>query len=362
LQEGGKMSKSKGNVMYADDLADVFGVDAVRYFLLSEMPYDNDGLISWELVTENINSDLANTFGNLVKRTVSMINQYQNGVLMNTGVSGDADAELKAVAAGAYEKVKTLVDAFRVSDAVQEVMSVFRRANKYIDETAPWVLAKDESRKSRLSTVLYNLAESIVIGASLMECVLPKSAAVVLSQIGVKARKFSSLSEFGLLKNGTKVTALPQTVFQRFDGKEVAAKVDVMYNKTDTISNNALEVKEIKMEEVKSENNIITIDEFFKTQLKVAEVLACEKVEKSDKLLKLTVLLGEETRTVVSGIAQWYAPESMVGRKVVLVANLAPAKLRGIVSEGMILCADDGNGGVVLVSPEKDVKSGSTVR
>ncbi len=351
LQDGGKMSKSRGNVIYADDMVSFYGVDAVRYFLLSQMPFDNDGVINWDLVTDTINSDLANVFGNLVSRTLAMLNKYFDGVVSNKGVSEPIDEELKAVAIGAYQKVRAKMDGFRIADALTEVFAIFRRANKYIDETAPWALARDEANSDRLATVLYNLSESIVIATSLLEPFLPSTAAKTLEMFGPKPRYYSDIEKFGLLKSGTKVTSSPEKLFARFDGKEIAEKVEAMYNS--------------RKAPVKPENVVgiseITIDDFAKIQLKVGEVLACEKVEKAKKLLKSTVKIGEETRTIVSGIAKFYTPEEMVGKTVVVVSNLKPAMLCGIESQGMLLCACNDTD-VVLVSPEKKIESGSTVR
>lgn len=360
LQDGGKMSKSKGNVIYADDLVDFFGVDAVRYFLLSSMPYDNDGVISWELVAETINSELANVYGNLVNRTIAMSNKYFGGVVENKGVAEPVDEELKAVVKGAYAKVCKKVDEYRVADALAEVMAIFRRANKYIDETAPWVLARDEASRDRLATVLYNLSESIIIGSSMLDCFMPTLAGKVIAQLGAEKRPFDKLGEFGLLENGTKVTDKPEILFARLDVKEITEKVNKMYEdrKQKEQAATAPATAQDKPEGVAT---LIDIAQFKQVSLRVGHILTAEKVEKADKLLKFSVQVGDEVRTIVSGIAKYYTPEEMVGKQVVVVANLKPAKLRGIESQGMLLCAVTADGNVVLVSPEKSVPSGSEV-
>lgn len=360
LQDGGKMSKSKGNVIYADDLVDFFGVDAVRYFLLSSMPYDNDGVISWELVAETINSELANVYGNLVNRTIAMSNKYFGGVVENKGVAEPVDEELKAVVKGAYAKACKKVDEYRVADALAEVMAIFRRANKYIDETAPWVLARDEASRDRLATVLYNLSESIIIGSSILDCFMPTLAGKVIAQLGAEKRPFDKLGEFGLLANGTKVTDKPEILFARLDVKEITEKVNKMYEdrKQKEQAAAAPAPAQNKPEGVAT---LIDIAEFKQVSLRVGHILTAEKVEKADKLLKFSVQVGDEVRTIVSGIAKYYTPEEMVGKQVVVVANLKPAKLRGIESQGMLLCAVTADGNVVLVSPEKSVPSGSEV-
>lgn len=352
LQDGGKMSKSKGNVIYADDLVSFFGVDAVRYFVLSEMPYETDGVIGWELVTEKINNDLANIYGNLVSRTVAMCNKYTGGVLENKGVTEAVDGDLKEVVAKAVEKTRSKMEVYRVSEAVAEIFNIFRRANKYIDETLPWVLAKDENRRDRLSTVLYNLAESIVIGASLLEPFMPSTCAKTVKMFGAELRAFDKIADFGLLPDGVKVTDKPEILFQRQDVKEVMEKSAEMYKSRET----SVQPPE------KQEKPQIGIDDFGKLDLRVARVLTAEKVKKADKLLHLTVFDGERERSIVSGIAEFYDASEMAGREVVIIANLAPVKLRGILSEGMILCAEDKNGRVVIVSPETVVGAGSGVR
>ena len=356
LQDGGKMSKSTGNVIYADDLVDFYGVDAVRYFLLSQMPYDNDGVINWDMVTETINSELANVYGNLVSRTIAMSNKYFGGVLENRGVTEPVDDELKAVVTGAYKKVADKIDNYRVADALSDVFTIFRRANKYIDETMPWALAKDEDKQDRLATVLYNLAESIIIGTSLLESFMPDTAKKVYAEFGVEGRSFADLDKFGLIKNGTKVTETPEILFKRLDPKEINEKVNAMYE--------ARKPKEVKKPE-KAENVVaiseIGIEDFMKVQLRVGEIVEAEKVPKANKLLKFAVKIGDETRTIVSGIAKFYNPDEMIGKQVVVVSNLKPAKLCGIESQGMLLCActDDE---IVLVTPEKKMPSGATVR
>lgn len=360
LQDGGKMSKSKGNVIYADDLVDFFGVDAVRYFLLSSMPYDNDGVISWELVAETINSELANVYGNLVNRTIAMSNKYFGGVVENKGVAEPVDEELKAVVKGAYAKVCKKVDEYRVADALAEVMAIFRRANKYIDETAPWVLARDEASRDRLATVLYNLSESIIIGSSMLDCFMPTLAGKVIAQLGAEKRPFDKLGEFGLLENGTKVTDKPEILFARLDVKEITEKVNKMYEDRKQ-KEQAAAAPAPAQDKPEGVATLIDIAQFKQVSLRVGHILTAEKVEKADKLLKFSVQVGDEVRTIVSGIAKYYTPEEMAGKQVVVVANLKPAKLRGIESQGMLLCAVTADGNVVLVSPEKSVPSGSEV-
>ncbi|MCQ2409721.1 MAG: methionine--tRNA ligase [Clostridia bacterium] len=361
LQDGDKMSKSKGNVMYADDMVDIYGIDAVRYFLLSQMPFDNDGLISWDIVTNTVNSDLANVYGNLVQRTISMCNKYFGGIVENKNVKDDMDDDLIETVKAAKEKVFSKIDSYHIADALDQIFVVLRRANKYIDETMPWALAKDEAKKDRLATVLYNLMETITITTTLLSPFMPSASENIIKQCGTSFRAFDDLDKFGLLENGTKVTETPEIIFKRFDAKEVNEKVEAMYE-----SRKAPEKKEDKKEENIVDISEITIDDFAKVQLRVGEILTAEKVEKADKLLKFSVKLGEETRTIVSGIAKYYTPEEMVGKQVVVVSNLKPAKLRGIESQGMLLCAcslnEDGTENVVLVSPEKKVKCGSTVR
>ncbi|MBR4801133.1 MAG: methionine--tRNA ligase [Clostridia bacterium] len=373
LQDGGKMSKSKGNVIYADDLVEYFGVDAVRYFLLSQMPFDNDGIINWDIVIDTINSELVNVYGNLVQRTVAMTNKYFGGTLEDKGAFEPVDDELKVAAKALRDRVFAKLDSYHVADALGEIFSVIRRANKYIDETMPWVLAKDEAKHDRLRTVLYNLTETIVIVSSLLSPFMPDTAKKAVEQCGASLREYDDLDKFGLLANGTKVTEKPEYLFARLDGAKIKADLVKRGIVKEEKEENMEETKAPKAEqkqEVKEENanvvDIITIDDFMKIKLRVGEILTAEKVEKADKLLKFSVKIGEETRTIVSGIAQYYTPEEMVGKKVVVVFNLKPAKLRGIESQGMLLCAcydkEDGTQEVVLVSPEKPVPSGSVVR
>lgn len=375
LQNGGKMSKSKGNVIYADDLVEFFGVDAVRYYLLSQMPFDNDGLISWDMVIDVINSELVNVYGNLVQRTVAMSNKYFGGIVCDKGVRESVDDELKAVVQGARDKAFANIDAYRTADALSDIFFVLRRANKYIDETMPWVLAKDESKQDRLATVLYNLTETIVVCASLLYPFMPSTSQKVVEQCGASLREFDSLDKFGLLANGTKVAENPQHLFARIDAdkvkKELLAK-GIIKEESEQNQDQKQE-KTQKKEEKKAETpqnvadiNEITIDDFAKIALRVGKIESAEKVEKADKLLKFSVRIGNETRTIVSGIAKFYTPEEMIGKNVVVVYNLKPAKLRGIESQGMLLCAcekdENGEERVVLVSPEKPVNSGTTVR
>lgn len=374
LQNGGKMSKSKGNVIYADDLVDFFGVDAVRYYLLSQMPFDNDGLIGWDMVIDVINSELVNVYGNLVQRTVAMTNKYFGGVVCDKGVKEAVDDDLKAVVTAARDKVFKYIDAYRTADALGEIFTVLRRANKYIDETMPWVLAKDDTKQDRLATVLYNLTETIVICASMLYPFMPSTSQKVAEQCGTTLRDFNDLDKFGLLANGTKVAENPQHLFARIDAdkvkKELLAKGLIKEETEQQPEPKQEEKAQEKKAEKKVENvvdiNEITIDDFAKIALRVGKIVTAEKVEKADKLLKFSVQIGEETRTIVSGIAKFYTPEEMVGKNVVVVYNLKTAKLRGIESQGMLLCAcekdENGEERIVLVTPEKPVKSGSTVR
>lgn len=374
LQNGGKMSKSKGNVIYADDLVDFFGVDAVRYYLLSQMPFDNDGLIGWDMVVDVINSELVNVYGNLVQRTVAMTNKYFGGVVCDKGVKEDVDEDLKAVVTAARDKVFGAIDAYRTADALDEIFSVLRRANKYIDETMPWVLAKDETKQDRLATVLYNLTETIVICASLLSPFMPSTSKKVVEQCGASIREFDDLDKFGLLESGTKVDENPQHLFSRIDGEKVKKELLAKGLIKEEVQEEPKQDKKVKKQEKSAENkaeNVVQISEigiedFAKVALRVGTIVAAEKVEKADKLLKFSVQIGSETRTIVSGIAKFYTPEEMVGKNVVVVFNLKPAKLRGIESQGMLLCAceqdENGQERIVLVTPEKPVKCGSTVR
>ena len=353
LQDGGKMSKSKGNVMYADDLVDFFGKDAVRYYVLTAMPQDNDGLISWESIIETINADLANVFGNLVSRTIAMSNKYFDGEVADAGCKEDVDNELKLVATEAVKKVTAKMNEFKVADAISEIFALFRRANKYIDETMPWVLAKDESKKDRLKTVLYNLTESIMIGTSLLTPFIPDTCEKVAKMFNTELKAYNELNEFGKIQTLT-VTKTPEILFARLDGAKVMEEVNKMIAERTKIT-------EQPKEEEKVEKEQIDIELFDKIEIKIALVTACEKVEKSKKLLKLTVKLGDETRTVVSGIALKYAPEDLIGKKLAMITNLKPAKLCGIVSEGMIMCAEDKDGNLAFLTPEKDMPDGSLV-
>ena len=357
LQDGGKMSKSVGNVIYADDMVKFFGVDATRYYVLSEMPQDNDGLISWESVIEKTNAELANVLGNLVSRTIAMSNKYFGGVVEDKGVCEDVDADLKEVVSSAFKKVQAKINDYKVADAISEALAVFRRANKYVDETAPWVLAKDEAKADRLKTVLYNLSESIVIGLSLMAPFMPSSCEKALKMMNSAPRSFEDMGKFGLLENGTKVTDAPEILFARLDGKKLMEEINALME--------SRRPKEVKKEEKKVEEVVskpqIEFDDFTKVELKVATVIACEKVEKSKKLLKLTVKLGEEQRTVVSGIALHYSPEYLVGKKLVMVTNLKPVKLCGIESQGMIICAENAEGKISFLAPETDIEDGSNI-
>lgn len=374
LQNGGKMSKSKGNVIYADDLVDFFGVDAVRYYLLSQMPFDNDGLIGWDMVVDVINSELVNVYGNLVQRTVAMTNKYFGGTVCDKGVKEDVDEDLKAVVTAARDKVFGAIDAYRTADALDEIFSVLRRANKYIDETMPWVLAKDETKQDRLATVLYNLTETIVICASLLSPFMPSTSKKVVEQCGASIREFDNLDKFGLLACGTKVDENPQHLFSRIDGEKVKKELLAKGLIKEEVEEEPKQDKKVKKQEKSAENkaeNVVQISEigiedFAKVALRVGTIVAAEKVEKADKLLKFSVQIGSETRTIVSGIAKFYTPEEMVGKNVVVVFNLKPAKLRGIESQGMLLCAceqdENGQERIVLVTPEKPVKNGSTVR
>ncbi len=363
LQEGGKMSKSKGNVIYADDLVNFFGKDAVRYYVLTAMPQDNDGLISWESVIETINSDLANVLGNLVSRTIAMSNKYFDGVVVDKGAYEEVDQDLKVVATACFDKVSAKMDVWKVADAIEEILNVFRRANKYIDETMPWALAKDESKQDRLATVLYNLTETISIGLSLMQPFMPDTCQKAIAMFGLNLRSFEETKTFGLIEK-TVVTKTPEILFARLDSAKVMEKVNAMIEERKEKSALAPKTEEQKPQATVHEHQAkpqIEFDDFTKVELRVAKVVACEKVEKSKKLLKLTVKLGEETRTVVSGIALAYTPEELVGKKLVMVTNLKPAKLCGIVSEGMIICAENDQGKLAFLTPEKDIEDGSMV-
>ena len=357
LQGDGKMSKSKGNVIYADELVDFFGVDAVRYFVLHEMPFDNDGVITWELMVERMNSELANTLGNLVNRTISMSNKYFGGVVENKGVTEPVDDDLKSFILSVPAKVDAKMEKLRVADAITEVFTVFKRCNKYIDETMPWALAKDESKQDRLATVLYNLVEGICIGTTLLESFMPDTTKRILGQLNASERSLEDLKTFGLYPSGNKVTDKPEILFARMDIKEVMEKVNELHPPKEEPKEEKPEEKVVDIE-AKPE---ITFDDFAKLQFQVGEVIACEAVKKSKKLLCSQVKIGSQVRQIVSGIKAYYTPEEMVGKKVMVVTNLKPAKLAGILSEGMILCAEDAEGNVCVVSPEKNMPAGSEI-
>ena len=365
LQGDGKMSKSKGNVLYADTLVDFFGVDAVRYFVLHEMPFENDVVISWELMVERMNSDLANILGNLVNRTISMTNKYFGGVVADKSVTAPEDEDLKAVVLEAVKKADAKMDQLRVADAITEIFNIFRRSNKYIDETAPWVLAKDEEKKDRLSTVLYNLTEAITIGASLLESFMPETSAKILAQLNTAKRSLDELQTFGLYPSGNQVTDKPEILFARMDVKEVLEKAEALQaaqaaeaaKESGADAENAEEEDGIDLEP-KAE---ITYDDFAKLQFQVGEIIKCEAVPKSKKLLCSQVKIGTKTRQIISGIKAHYTPEEMVGKKVMVVTNLKPAKLAGMLSEGMILCAEDAEGNLALMTPEKKMPAGAEI-
>ena len=373
LMGGGKMSKSKGNVVYADDLVDYFGVDAVRYYVLHEMPFENDGNLTWELVAERTNSDLANTLGNLVNRTISMSNKYFGGVVENKNVQlteNDAavDADLKQTVTGTYAKVVAKMEELRVADALTEIFGIFKRCNKYIDETEPWVLAKDEAKADRLATVLYNLVEGIIIGASLLEPYMPETADKIAKQLNTSLRDFDQLEQFGLYESGSKVTDQPEILFARLDMKEVAKK-EAELEEAMIKAAAEHEAEEANAEAEKAEQEAIDIepkaeieyDDFAKMQFQVGEIISCEAVPKSKKLLCSQVKIGSQVRQIVSGIKAHYSPEEMVGKKVMVLVNLKPAKLAGVLSEGMILCAEDAEGNLALVTPEKNMPAGAEI-
>ena len=359
LQGDGKMSKSKGNVLYADQLVDFFGVDAVRYFVLHEMPFENDGVITWELMVERLNSELANTLGNLVNRTISMSNKYFGGVVKSTGVTEPVDEELKAVVQGTKAKVAAKMEDLRVADAITEIFTLFKRCNKYIDETMPWVLAKDEEKKDRLAEVLYNLVEGICVGATLLESFMPGTTEKILTQLNAPKRTYEELDSFGLYPSGNKVTEKPEILFARLDIKEVMEKVE------------AMRAREAKEQEPKEEETApvvdieakpeVTFDDFMKMQFQVGEIIACEEVKKSKKLLCSQVKIGSQVKQIVSGIKSNYKPEDMVGKKVMVLVNLKPAKLAGVLSEGMILCAEGLDGELALMTPDKDMPAGAEI-
>ena len=359
LQGDGKMSKSKGNVLYADQLVDFFGVDAVRYFVLHEMPFENDGVITWELMVERLNSELANTLGNLVNRTISMSNKYFGGEVKNTNVCEPVDEELKAVVLGTKAKVAAKMEELRVADAITEIFTLFKRCNKYIDETMPWALAKEEDKQDRLATVLYNLVEGICIGASLLESFMPETTGKILAQLNAPKREYEELETFGLYPSGNKVTEKPEILFARLDVKEVLEKVEAMKEEEKT-EEAAEEKEEAPVIDIEAKEEV-TFDDFMKMQFQVGEIIACEEVKKSKKLLCSQVKIGSQVKQIVSGIKSNYKPEDMVGKKVMVLVNLKPAKLAGIVSEGMILCAEGFDGELALMTPDKDMPAGAEI-
>ena len=363
LQGDGKMSKSKGSVIYADDLVDLFGVDAVRYFVLHEMPFENDGVITWELLVERMNSDLANTLGNLVNRTISMSNKYFGGVVTKTGAAEEVDDDLKAVVTATKAKVAAKMEELRVADAMTEIFGLFKRCNKYIDETMPWALAKDEAKKDRLEEVLYNLVESITIGACLLESFMPETTEKILAQLNAEKRSYEELDQFGLYTSGNQVTDQPQILFQRLDVKEVMEKVEVIQAKQKAAMAAASGEEEKEEEAVidLEPKEEITFEDFGKMQFQVGEIISCEPVKKSKKLLCFQVKVGSQTRQIVSGIKAYYKPEDTIGMKVMVLTNLKPAKLAGMMSEGMLLCAEDAEGNVCLMTPEKAMPAGAEI-
>lgn len=361
LQGGDKMSKSKGNVIYADDMADMFGVDAVRYFVLHEMPFENDGVITWELVVERLNSELANTLGNLVNRTISMSNKYFGGVVTDKGVTAEVDDDLKNTILEAVKKVDAKMNDLRVADAITETFNIFKRCNKYIDETMPWALAKDETQADRLSTVLYNLVEGISIGATLLEPFMPETTAKIRKQLNAPELTLEDLTKFGNYVSGTKVTDAPEILFARLDINEIMPKVEEIRAKQRAEAGVTEEPQAEAGIDVEKKPEI-SIDDFMKVQLRVGEILKCEEVPKSKKLLCSQVKIGSEVKQIVSGIKQHYSAEEMVGKKVVVVTNLKPAKLAGVLSEGMLLCAEDAEGNLSLLTPEKNMPNGAEIR
>ncbi|MEE3433679.1 MAG: methionine--tRNA ligase [Lachnospiraceae bacterium] len=357
IQADGKMSKSKGNVIYADELVEMFGVDAVRYFLLHEMPYENDGILSWELLVERINSDLANTVGNLVKRTVSMTNKYFGGIVTDTGVKEAVDDDFKAVITGTRDKVEEKMNDLHVADGLTEVINLFKRCNKYIDETEPWVLAKDETKTDRLKTVMYNLTEGINIGAALLKAFMPETSEKILTEINAEEVAYDDLNTFGHYKSGNKVTEDPQILFQRLDLDAVMKEVEKRHPKVEKTA----EAEEAADAEPLTHKEAIDIDAFGALEFRVGKIIKCEAVEKSKKLLCSQVQIGNEVKQIVSGIRKFYSPEEMVGKTVMVVCNLKPAKLAGVLSEGMLLCAEDKDGNLALMTPEKAMPSGSEI-
>ena len=355
--ESEKMSKSRGNVIYADDLADVFGVDAVRYFVLHEMPFENDGVINWSLIVKRVNADLSNVLGNLLNRTVSMVNKYFGGVITNTNITEDIDTELIEMATSLVGKVDNKMETLRVADCISEIFALFKRCNKYIDETMPWVLAKDETKQARLQTVLYNLVESLCIGASLLKAFLPETAEEVLRQLGASERSYDELSSYGLYPSGGKVTDTPNIIFMRYDEEEVLRTVAEKYALPTVEEPISEEIEGIDVEKKEE----IEYGDFMKMQFQIGQVLSCVEVPKSKKLLCMQIKIGSETKQIVSGIKAYYSAEEMVGKKVMVLANLKPAKLAGLISEGMILSAENEKGELSLMVPEKDMPSGSEV-
>ncbi len=360
IQSDGKMSKSKGNVLYADELAQFFGVDAVRFFVLHEMPFDNDGMISWELLVERLNSELANTLGNLVNRTISMSNKYFDGIVSSTGVIEDVDKDLKEVVTKTAGKVTAKMEQLRVADAITEIFQLFKRCNKYIDETTPWILAKDDAKKPRLSEVMYNLVESITIGATLLKSFMPDTAANICSQLYAEEVPFDQLGTFGHYVSGTKVTEKPEILFARLDIKEVLDRVNALHPEKPEETQEAEQAEDSPVIDLEPKAEI-TFDDFEKMQFQVGEIIACKAVEKSKKLLCSQVKIGSQVKQIVSGIRKHYTPEEMVGKKVMVLVNLKPAKLAGVLSEGMLLCAEDENGELSLMAPEKKMPSGAEI-
>ena len=355
LQGDGKMSKSKGNVLYADELADFFGVDAVRYFVLHEMPFENDGVITWELMVERLNSELANTLGNLVNRTISMSNKYFGGTVTQTGAAEEVDEDLKKTVLNTLTKVTDKMDQLRVADALTEIFALFKRCNKYIDETMPWALAKDETKKDRLSEVLYNLVESISYGATLLESFMPSTSRRILEQLNAEPRTIEQMNHFGLYRSGAKVTDKPEILFARMDIKEVLEKVEAR-----KAAEEAAKAPKEPVIDIEPKENV-SYDDFARLQFQVGEIISCEAVPKADKLLCSQVKVGSQVRQIVSGIRNTYSPEEMVGKKVMVLVNLEPRKIRGLVSEGMLLCAEDENGNLSLVTPEKEMPAGAEI-
>lgn len=360
LQGDGKMSKSKGNVIYADDLVSFFGVDAVRYFVLHEMPFENDGVITWELMIERMNSDLANTLGNLVNRTISMSNKYFGGVVDNRNAAEAVDEELKETALNAVKKTVEKMDKLRVADAITEIFTLFKRCNKYIDETMPWALAKDETKQDRLATVLYNLVESITIGASLLQPFMPETAQKIANQLNTSLREMNELDSFGNYVSGTSVVSKPEILFARLDVEKTMEKVNELMEAQKAAAGVTEEQPEEAVIDIEPKEEI-SYDDFSKMQFQVGEIISCEAVKKSKKLLCSQVKIGSQVKQIVSGIKAYYTPEEMVGKKVMVLVNLKPAKLAGVLSEGMLLCAEDADGNLALVTPEKPMPSGAEI-